>query len=305
MEEKKNKEWLKVYLDNYNGRSEQAKSIETFLKKNYKDSTYLPWATMERLTFECDPDAEYTVILNNKNEFVHTIEQITETIQGETITKAVNYTHFVRIELTFLGKTFTEDYPIQNNTYDAIRFLNSNDVNKALQRAKAKIASRATGIGLSLYEGKDLQFDETPEKLDKKVKAEVKTPTVINAATTEVPTKWDGVKQVAVKEVLEVPNEVTFKPIENTTPVSADIAADKQEKIDTLIKSLKQADEEAFNLIMGKFNKLLLTKWKFTLKFADLQDEKALSEKLNLIPKVEDFKSAFDKALLDFKKEDK
>jgi hypothetical protein len=54
---------------------------------------------------------------------------------------------------------FVEDYPIQDKSYQAPKFVDSNDVNKSIQRAKAKVASRGTGLALKLYEGNDLQFD--------------------------------------------------------------------------------------------------------------------------------------------------
>jgi hypothetical protein len=79
----------------------------------------------------------------------------------EQETRSQNIFHFVRVKLTFMGKTFEEDYPIQDNKYAPLRMLDANSVNKSLQRALAKVGSRATGLALSLYETGDLQFEET------------------------------------------------------------------------------------------------------------------------------------------------
>ena len=54
--------WLEQFKLNYDGKSDEAKSLEDFLKETYKNATYVPWATMERLVYMQDPDAEFEVI---------------------------------------------------------------------------------------------------------------------------------------------------------------------------------------------------------------------------------------------------
>ena len=53
------KSWLDVYKANYEGTSDEAKSVKEYLKENYKGNSYIPWATMERLTYMQDPDAVF------------------------------------------------------------------------------------------------------------------------------------------------------------------------------------------------------------------------------------------------------
>ena len=57
-----------------------------------------------------------------------------------------------------------EYYPIQDNAYNAPKVIDANMFNKAVQRAKAKLISRITGLGFSLYEKGDLQFDAPEEQ---------------------------------------------------------------------------------------------------------------------------------------------
>jgi hypothetical protein len=166
------KTWLEQFLDNYNGISPEAKSLEKELQKNYKGNAYIGWATMERLVYIQDPKADFEVYIAPTGTPLWTsVVNITteQTKQGKDLIEAIKtdnarVVNFVRVSLKFLGKTFTEDYPVQDKSYQAPKFVDSNDVNKSVQRAKAKIASRATGLALKLYEGNDLQFDP-PEKV--------------------------------------------------------------------------------------------------------------------------------------------
>lgn len=162
--------WLEVYKANYNGQTPEAKELQEFLKSNYKGNSYVPWATMERLIYMQDPDANFTVMASDEDgkilhDYVIEVISTQETKNpkdGEAFTKVTNFAHlhFVVVGLTFLGKTFTEHYPVQDTSYGAPKVVDQNMVNKALQRAKAKIAARASGLALRLYESKDLQFED-------------------------------------------------------------------------------------------------------------------------------------------------
>ena len=175
-----NEKWLKQFIENYNGKSAEAKEVADFIKENFKGNNYIPWATMERLTYMQDPEAVFETLetengnivfsdtLSNENKVVQKGEVVSETV-------ATMMSHFVKVKLTFLGKTFIEEYPIQDQDYSALKVYNQNAVNKALKRALAKVASRATGIGLRLYENKDLQFDESEEDKKPEIKKTTKT----------------------------------------------------------------------------------------------------------------------------------
>jgi hypothetical protein len=155
--------WLLQYLDNYHGTSPEAKALEKEIQKNYKGNAYIGWATMERLTYQQDPNATFEVILGvNETPLFTLTNHIVSDVKAQdkiTYSGVDSIVNFVRVKLTFLGRTFIEDYPVQAKDYSAPKFVDSNDVNKAVQRAKAKVASRGTGLALKLYEGNDLQFD--------------------------------------------------------------------------------------------------------------------------------------------------
>jgi hypothetical protein len=163
--------WLLQFLDNYHGISPEAKALEKELQQNYKGNSYIGWATMERLTYQQDPFATFEVIIGDRgtplfsdNVSIASFNRKETKDNVETVnTENARVVNFVRVKLTFLDKVFVEDYPIQDKSYQAPKFVDSNDVNKAVQRAKAKVASRGTGLALKLYEGNDLQFD-APEK---------------------------------------------------------------------------------------------------------------------------------------------
>lgn len=215
------KTWKEVFLENYSGKSEIAKEVEPFIKENYKGNSYIPWATMERLTYMCDEDAVFENIKNEQGGLVHTdkVEMHQQNIQkGEVVSETTSqmFSHMVKVRLVFMGKEFIEEFPIQDQDYTAARVYNQNLVNKSLQRAKAKVAARATGIGLKLYEGKDLQFDEVPQE----TKPEI--PVVENAQNSEKivqkdvekPKNAQKIEKTVQKaeKVEEKPQEIVQKP---------------------------------------------------------------------------------------------
>ena len=186
--------WLEQFKLNYDGKSDEAKSLEGSQKSNYKGNAYIPWATMERLTYLQDPEATFEVLGGSYGGVLHTDsfdiktvkESITETKTTKETTLATGLVHFVVVKATFLGKVMTEHYPVQDNAYNAPKAVDQNMVNKALQRAKAKIASRITGIGFKLYEGSDLQFeDDGKPVVEKPVVGKTLTPVVQPTTSAE------------------------------------------------------------------------------------------------------------------------
>lgn len=158
--------WLEQFIANYEGKSSGARELQPYMKENYKGNAYIPWATMERLTYMQDPDAVFVTYTDTDGTPLFSRNMTLDITTKDQTTHSEFYTHFVRVGVTFLGKTIVEDYPVQDKAYDAPKVVDSNLVNKAIQRAKAKVASRVTGLALKLYESKDLQFDE-PEVVAK------------------------------------------------------------------------------------------------------------------------------------------
>lgn len=277
------KSWKEVFTENYNGTSDIAKEIEPFVKENYKGNTYIPWATMERITYMCDEDATFENLKNEKGGLVHTDMCVMhqQNIQkGEVVseTESQMFSHMVRVKLTFMGKVFIEEYPIQDQDYTAARVFNQNLVNKALQRAKAKVASRATGIGLKLYEGKDLQFDELPQETKPHLPVEnvpveeKKSPkTTKNAQNSEKTVQKVEEKPVETQPVVEtvtiksdklgIPEtEVNVIPAQPviTQPVGND-------SVSEAVYLIKNTDVAKMNLALQRVNVALMKKHKIAL----------------------------------------
>ena len=160
--------WREAYRANYNGETPEAKELAKYVKSTYQGAKYIPWATMERLVYMQDPLADFEKVKNtdgsllfSRYDDIITYQRVVKDGKEQiTETKSQAVSHFVRVRLTFMGKVFEEDYPIQDNKYLAVRVPDANAINKSLQRALAKIASRGTGLALSLYETGDLQFEE-------------------------------------------------------------------------------------------------------------------------------------------------
>lgn len=218
-----NEKWLKQYKDNYYERSAEAKSLKDAIKVNYNNSKYLPWAVMERVTYMQDPEANFEIVRTASFEtpsVLHTskvkLHTLNETSDKKVETDNAMFTHFVVVRLTFLDKKFEEVYPVQDNSYKAPKFIDQNMVNKALQRAKAKIASRATGLGLKLYEGLDLQFVDGDKKAIPKERTTekiIKDVTDETDASVEV-TDMNSGETSNVTDVVNVPSAGVTKLID-------------------------------------------------------------------------------------------
>ena len=267
-----NDKWLKQYKENYEGKSAEAKEVAEYIKPTYNGAMYIPWATMERLTYMQDPNAEFKTILNDGsfdgNTLVHTDsfrnENLVENKDGiVSHTDALVVSHFVKVSCTFLGKTFIEEYPIQEQDYSAAKIYNQNLVNKALKRALAKVASRATGIGIKLYENKDLQFDEIKEEKKPEIKKAVKKTEKVEEPVVEEPV----VEEPVVVE--ELPTNQTGKETTNTYP----------KEIIELCTLIKTEKKKKMTKVLQNLNVPILKQHGFTLNLEDSDND--LCEKLS------------------------
>ena len=310
------KSWKEVLLANYNGESEEAKAIEPFLKHTYKGDPYIPWAVMERLVYMCDENAVFTNILNAKGGLVHSdvvINHQSNTQNGTIVseTEAPMYAHFVKVSLEFMGKIFIEDYPIQEQDYSAARVFNQNLVNKALQRAKAKLGARGTGLGLKLYEGFDLQFESKEDKkpvLDEPKKEENNKKSVKNdtkvAKVEEKPAKVELTDEQKAQNIVDggeteayLNGERTFTTQDvkvETAPAQVSSQVSIAPGVSEVVKLIKETDAEKINKVLRIVNVSIMKKYSFALSQDDSVEE--LSEKLSKFPNIEQFK----KTLLNF-----
>ena len=266
------KSWKDVFLENYNGKSEIAKEVEPFMKENYKGNAYIPWATMERLTYMCDEDAYFENIKNEQGGLVHTdvVEMHQQNIQkGEVVSDTTSqmFSHMVKVRLIFMGKEFIEEYPIQDQDYSAARVFNQNLVNKALQRAKAKVASRATGIGFKLYEGKDLQFDEVKQESKPALPVE-------NVQNTPVEEKKPPKTTKNAQKTEKTVQKVEEKPVE-TQPVveTATQTATQNDPVSEAVVLIKTTDTDKMNLALQRINVSLMKKHKVALSTESSEEE--------------------------------
>ena len=298
MTEIKKKNWKEQFIENYNGKSAEAKEVADFIKENYKGNNYIPWATMERLTYMQDPEAVFETLetengnivfsdtLSNENKVVQKGEVVNETI-------ATMMSHFVKVKLTFLGKTFIEEYPIQDQDYSALKVYNQNAVNKALKRALAKVASRATGIGLRLYENKDLQFD-APEE-DKKPEIKKTTKTTKTTKKVEMTEEQVPAQATATEEVLNQ-DEPVQEVVTQDTKIEENVSKSSYSKETLeLCNIIKTADRTKITEILQTLNVPILKQHGFTLSPDDSDD--VLCEKLSHFQDVNVFTKAINNML--------
>jgi hypothetical protein len=212
--------YLEQFNNNYYGRTKEAEELKDYLKDGFQGGTYIPWAVMQRLLKQQDPDFFFTIHENYDGGTVfwqHGTNHTTLPFYGkghegnefvdEEITAIEWHNYFVKVSCTFFGRTETEYYPIQGQVgkvfNGAPKIIDQNMVNKAIQRAKAKVAAAVSGLAFSLYENGDLQFEPEDETTGKKtlVKKETKQKEVVEQPTEET------VKQPTEGKVEEVIEE--------------------------------------------------------------------------------------------------
>ena len=287
-----NEKWLKQYKENYEGKSAEAKEVANYTNETYNGATYIPWATMERLTYMQDPNAVFTKIRNEQGGLVHTDSFINENLVENkdgivSKTSALVVSHFVKVACIFMGKEFIEEYPIQEQDYSAAKIYNQNLVNRALQRALAKVASRATGLGLKLYENKDLQFEENEEEKKPTVKKSTKK---VEEPKVEVK---EEVKEETPTQVEEV--VVEEKVVEEPKHGTDDVPMLYSQEVMDLCNLIKNADKEKMTKVLQNLNVSILRKHNFTLNLEDTDSE--LCEKLSHFDNVETFTKAINNML--------
>ena len=206
-------------------------------------------------------------------------------------TSALVVSHFVKVSCTFLGKTFVEEYPIQDQDYTAAKIYNQNLVNKALKRALAKVASRATGLGLKLYENKDLQFDEKEEEVKPVVKKETTKKT--NNKTETQPIVEEVVEVVKVEPRVEPVVEIKQDaPVQVEQPQVANVVenASYSKDIVELCNLIKNTPTDKIAPALQALNVAILKQHGFTLNQTDSENE--LCEKLTHFKDVSVFTRA-------------
>lgn len=268
-----NEKWNSVWEANYNNKTDAAVDIDKLMKSNYKGHKYVPWAVMQKWFYLQDPYGSIKVIENVNGGLVHTdtavIEEFKSDKGNETTLKRFAHSHFVKIEANFLGKVMIETYPIQDNSYGAPNYIDSNMVNKAIQRAKARLISMITGLGYQLYETGDLQFEDD---LDTNKGKKTITRKAAVVSKEEAPTKDKETDKVEVK-----------KKVESADGMSPDVV----EFADYLIEN-----KDTILPIVQDLNKDIVKQYK---KVIDLDDRDKTIDTLGNIKNIKIFSNAVKK----------
>lgn len=222
-----NSKWLNMWNDNYYGRSPQAKELEEVLKKNYQGHGYIPWATMVRMMYQQDADADIEVMSSSEefaygNNLVFTDTRELRIMKEGKETLNTIMSHFVKIKVIFMGKTHIETYPVQDSAYKAPKDFDSNMINKSIQRAKAKAISTITGLAFSLYESGDLQFEDDDVAATKTAKKTPVTPKTEAPKDPVVENKLDDTVKTLAEFILAKKPEKVLAQVNKSFKTSYD-----------------------------------------------------------------------------------
>ncbi len=162
-----NNEAKKLFIENYFNRGdcegllEKTKIIEKEFKRTGQVKTirYLHWALVERI-FRLQGGV--VEVKNWKFEVPFTTTVQTYDDNGEVIVKEEeNNALFIHLQATWQGETLDEYYPIfDNQTSKIIRLPDAQDLNTARQRGMVRLIARISGIGLTIFEQTDDQFNK-------------------------------------------------------------------------------------------------------------------------------------------------
>lgn len=162
MSEEKQTE-LSLWEQNYAGLTPISKFVLAKSKLTYKGDVYIPWSVMLHALYALDPKAVVIKVPNSEGGYVHTDINFIKTVKDGVETMSTIMSHMVKVIVRYMGTDYEDIYPVQDKDYSASKVYDQNMVNKALQRCMTRVASLATGIGWSMYESGEAQFDGVKE----------------------------------------------------------------------------------------------------------------------------------------------
>lgn len=173
-----NTNWKELWNKNYNCETEETQGLSEYVKGlNFgakKGANYLPWGTAVRIFEQQGGTLEIVYTNGNLVEQLKIEKGCNYAVSNSEVTAQYQYCYsfFVNVKATWNGREYVEKYPIQDSSGKALQFIDQNDINKSIQRAKVKAIAVISGIGYKLYENMDLQFEQEEEtvKAPKEVK---------------------------------------------------------------------------------------------------------------------------------------
>ena len=125
--------------------------LKKYIKKDYKNLSYLSWATTYKLAMEKDSTMTYQVYTD--------ADGLPFFSRGDI--------HFVKTRIVMFGETKEMMLPVMDNKHNAVSKPNSRQINDSIMRCLVKNIAMF-GLGLSLYINEDLT--EVQEKKVEEVK---------------------------------------------------------------------------------------------------------------------------------------
>jgi phage protein len=126
--------------------------LKKYIEKDYKNLSYLSWATAYKIAMEKDPTMTYQVYTDT---------------DGLPFFSRGNV-HFVKTRIVMFGEIKEMMLPVMDNKHNAVTEPNSRQINDNIMRCLVKNLAMF-GLGLSLYIKEDLQEIIAEDKKEKKI----------------------------------------------------------------------------------------------------------------------------------------
>lgn len=166
-----------LFLANYYGETEIAKWALSFVNTGAHDGQFIPWTIMTTALKLLDWKSTIELVTNEDGGYVFRDQSFVETtqvkvdgvndqgvaIERSTVTKNTTQAFYVKLRIVYFGEESIHEYAVLNTGHQPVQYLDSQLVNKAIQRNKARAISLVTGIGLSLWTGEEASREKTED----------------------------------------------------------------------------------------------------------------------------------------------
>lgn len=208
-----------MFVANYYGETEVAKWALGFVKGGVHDGEFIPWTVMNMALKLLDWKSTIELVENDEGGYIFRDTVFMETSQkkiegvddkGNDIIRSTDTSNntsafYVKVRIVYFGEETIHEYAVLDTGHQPVQYLNSQLVNKAIQRNKARAISLVTGIGLPLWTREAIEQESDDVGKETAVVIEPKKQKLTKAKPNDtMETVLDGNLEAVVGDDLEL-----------------------------------------------------------------------------------------------------